>query len=257
VVKIAKKAKRKPSKVPSQKSRNTTTEKKESTLPAAEKYKNCSICRDIPPSSSEFWKGGELQSGGLPGVELKLEIVGSPYYDDSTSYTHSCIKRCPECGTIYLWEMEYEYLVNGSEDDITLTRLSEAEGEKAVQRVLEGVKQAKQRFWEDAQAHLQVLEKLTNQQKIERAAGFFSYNQLIHKEDISFAVPALTKALEKHRHTEPKCDVGRSLFWVLREFADKDKTHKQQLLDLLQTVDPNETTPEVLELIQYYKHSRK
>nr|MDO8082047.1 hypothetical protein [Candidatus Freyarchaeota archaeon] len=116
---------------------------------------------------------------------------------------------------------------------------------------------AKQQFRDDAQAHLQALEKLTNQQKIERAAGFFSYHQLIHKEDISFAVPTLTKALEKHRHTDPKCDVGRSLFWVLREFAEKDKTHKKQLLHLLKAVDPNNKPPEVQELIQYCKHSRK
>nr|MDO8080521.1 hypothetical protein [Candidatus Freyarchaeota archaeon] len=102
MIKITKKARRKPSKVPSRKSGDTTTKEKESSLSAAEKIKNCSICRNIPPSSSEFWKGGELQSGGLPGAEIKLEVVGSPYYDDSTSYTHGCIKRCPECGTVYL-----------------------------------------------------------------------------------------------------------------------------------------------------------
>jgi len=138
-----------------------------------------------------------------------------------------CIKRCPECGTVYLWEMEYEYLVNGSEDEITLTRLSEAEGEKAVQNVLESVKRAKQKFLNDAQAHLQAIEKFTDQKQIKSTADFFYHHQLVYKEDISFAVPTLVKALVKHHHTDPECDVGRSLFWVLRQFAFKSETHKQ------------------------------
>ncbi len=256
-MKIAKRARRKPNKVPTKESRNIKTEHRESNLPAVEKYKTCSICRNIPSSAAEFWKGGELQGDGLPGAERALKVVGSPYYNDSTSHTNSCIKRCPECGTIYQWEIEYEYLVNGSEDYITLTRLSEAEGEKAVQRVLKEVKRAKKKFRDDAQAHLQALDQLANQKQIQKAADYFYHHQLVYKEDISFAVPALTKALEKHSHTAPKCDVGRSLFWVLLEFADNDETHKQQLLDLLQAVDPNKNPPEVQELIQYCKQTQK
>lgn len=33
--------------------------------------------------------------------------------------------QCPDCGQYYLFESDYEYLVNGSEDEQTLTRLSE------------------------------------------------------------------------------------------------------------------------------------
>ena len=35
--------------------------------------------------------------------------------------------RCPRCGTAYLYETDYEYLVNGTEDEQHLTRLSAAQ----------------------------------------------------------------------------------------------------------------------------------
>ncbi len=96
------------------------------------RWKRCSICSKIPPSSGEFYKGGDLESGGFVPEVAKLKVVGEPYYNDDTSHTHSCFKYCPECGTVYHWSMEYEYLVNGSEDDIDLVRLDEAEGEQAI-----------------------------------------------------------------------------------------------------------------------------
>jgi hypothetical protein len=36
---------------------------------------------------------------------------------------------CPECGTRYLYESDYTYLVNGSEDEQTLIRLTAEEAE--------------------------------------------------------------------------------------------------------------------------------
>ncbi len=68
----------------------------------------CSICREIPASTHEFWKDRR----------------------------HSCVKRCPECGAAYDWSMEYEFLVPRSEDFISLTRLGNAEGVEAVRRAL-------------------------------------------------------------------------------------------------------------------------
>jgi hypothetical protein len=37
------------------------------------------------------------------------------------------VRRCPACGTCYLFETDFEYLVGGSEDEQQLTRLSDAE----------------------------------------------------------------------------------------------------------------------------------
>ena len=84
-----------------------------------QKWGKCTICKPIPDSSYAFWKGNELESGGIHPNENLLEIVGSPNFDDRTSYRHWCIKRCPNCKTCYKWDFNYEYLVNGTEDEIT------------------------------------------------------------------------------------------------------------------------------------------
>jgi uncharacterized C2H2 Zn-finger protein len=34
------------------------------------------------------------------------------------------LKQCPQCGSYYLYRTDYEYLVNGSEDEEFLTRLT-------------------------------------------------------------------------------------------------------------------------------------
>ena len=91
------------------------------------KWKKCTICNSLPDQSYEFWKGGELESGGIGYNETFLEIVGAPTFTDSTSYRHWCIKRCPQCNTCYHWDFDYEYLVNGTEDEITLRRLKNKE----------------------------------------------------------------------------------------------------------------------------------
>lgn len=37
------------------------------------------------------------------------------------------LQQCPECRTYYLYRTDYEFLVNGTEDDQYLARLSDAE----------------------------------------------------------------------------------------------------------------------------------
>lgn len=37
------------------------------------------------------------------------------------------LRRCPECGTPYLFQTDYDFCVNGSEDEQALTRLADAE----------------------------------------------------------------------------------------------------------------------------------
>ena len=98
-------------------------------------WQKCIICNPIPDSSYAFWKGNELESGGIEPNEKLLEIVGAPHFDDRTGYRHWCIKRCLNCNTKYHWKFDYEYLVNGSEDEITLTRLDEKEEKKWLKEV--------------------------------------------------------------------------------------------------------------------------
>lgn len=140
-------------------------------------YQNCSICRTIPDKSDAFWKGGELQGNPLPPSEAKLEVVGAPFYDASTSYTHSCIKRCPECGTCYIWEIEYEYLVNGSEDEIILTRLSESDAKKEIDRIYNKIKINENEFIEKSPIHIESLHNLDSHKKLEEAIRYFRENQ--------------------------------------------------------------------------------
>ena len=47
-------------------------------------YKKCSICRNIPDRSEGYWKGGDLISSDLPKAGNKLEVVGAPFYNDTT-----------------------------------------------------------------------------------------------------------------------------------------------------------------------------
>ena len=98
-------------------------------------WKKCSICNPLPDSSYAYWKGNELESGRIGCNEKYLEIIGAPTFTDSTSYRHWCIKRCPQCNTYYFWKFNYEYYVNGTEDEITLKRLDEKEVPKWLKKV--------------------------------------------------------------------------------------------------------------------------
>jgi len=218
-------------------------------LPAAND--TCSICRDIPQRTGEFWKGGDLQGSSMPAAAAKLEIVGWPYFNDDTSSSNQCIKRCPECGTIYRWDMEYEYLVNGSEDDITLTRLNDADGKVAVEQVLATVKAAKQGFIDEGAAHVKVLEQSTDADLLYKAAFFFEYHQLVLHEDISSAVPALVTALLAHVHQEDNCTAGTFLCMPLRAYIERSSENEAQVKTLLGARPEAEMPPEAAELYRY------
>ena len=64
-----------------------------------------------------------------------LPILGAPVFNDHTSRGW-CVKRCPACRSCYLWEADYEYLVNGAtEDSTSFTRLTTAEAAPWLERV--------------------------------------------------------------------------------------------------------------------------
>ena len=54
---------------------------------------------------------------------------------DSTSYRHWCLKRCPQCNTYYHWDFTYDYYVNGTEDEITFTRLEDKDVQMWMEKV--------------------------------------------------------------------------------------------------------------------------
>lgn len=95
---------------------------------AAKKNKSfaqCSICSLLAEVERGFQKHGrEAEDTFLPEAFKSLQFVR----DTKPGQTRSpSLLQCPECDTYYLYEVEYEYLATGSEDEQRLTRLTEEE----------------------------------------------------------------------------------------------------------------------------------
>ncbi len=85
----------------------------------------CSICAQLADRESAYQKYGWPENDTyLPAAAQSLELVR-----DFTPYGSRLLqlKRCPECGAYYLYRTDYEYLVNGSEDEEHLMRLTAEE----------------------------------------------------------------------------------------------------------------------------------
>lgn len=84
--------------------------------------KPCSICSGLADQeyAAQKW-GWEEDDTYLPAAAGQLVIVRDfqPYGSRKLQ-----LQQCPECGCYYLYRSDYEYLVNGSEDEEHLTRLS-------------------------------------------------------------------------------------------------------------------------------------
>ncbi|MHB1355567.1 MAG: hypothetical protein ACYCZF_06290 [Anaerolineae bacterium] len=86
-------------------------------------YMRCSICAQLAEEEYAYQKyGSDIDNSSLPAAADSLILIKdfSPYGSRRLQ-----LERCPECGTHYLYRTDYEYLVNGSEDEQFLTRLSE------------------------------------------------------------------------------------------------------------------------------------
>jgi hypothetical protein len=85
-------------------------------------HAQCALCSSLKDQEYAFQKyGAEEYNTFLPAAAGVLNVVRdfAPY--DSRKLQ---IRQCPECGTYYLYRTDYEYLVNGSEDEEFLTRLT-------------------------------------------------------------------------------------------------------------------------------------
>lgn len=92
----------------------------------------CSICSQLADEESAFQKYGREDNTYLPLAVESLVLVQDfkPYGSRKLQ-----LLQCPECRTFYLYRTDYEYLVNGSEDEEYLTRLTE---EQAAEYLAEG-----------------------------------------------------------------------------------------------------------------------
>ena len=82
----------------------------------------CSICVNLADQESAYQKyGWEENDTYRPPEAHKLKVVRDLRPDDSRKLQ---LWQCPDCGGYYLYRTDYEFLVNGSEDEEILTRLT-------------------------------------------------------------------------------------------------------------------------------------
>ena len=82
----------------------------------------CRICGHLKEVESAYQKyGWEENDTYLPAEAGRLQLIRDIRPDSSRKLQ---LKQCPECGTYYLYQTDYEYLVNGSEDEEHLVRLT-------------------------------------------------------------------------------------------------------------------------------------
>jgi hypothetical protein len=94
--------------------------------------KPCRICASLLGEEYAFQKyGWSYDDTHLPGAAGSLKVVRDfqPYGSRKLQ-----LQQCPECGTYYLYRTDYEFLVNGSEDEEFLTRLTDNEAAEYLER---------------------------------------------------------------------------------------------------------------------------
>lgn len=90
--------------------------------PVIKPLSQCGLCSRLPDTDYAFSKYGwpDHDVSMSPDSHHLMDVdKGKPGYDDR----HHLL-QCPECGTYYQYDYTYEYLVNGSEDEETITRLT-------------------------------------------------------------------------------------------------------------------------------------
>lgn len=80
----------------------------------------CVVCSELGDREHAAQKYGSEDNTHLPAAFLQLLDVFDfqPY-----GSRKRILKKCPGCGALFLYESDYVYLVNGSEDDEYLARL--------------------------------------------------------------------------------------------------------------------------------------
>ena len=94
-----------------------TTDSKKAAL-----YSDCRICSSLADCESAYQKYGHAEDDTyLPAAANSLQVVRDFKPHSSRKLQ---LQQCPQCATYYLYRTDYEFLVNGSEDEEELTRLT-------------------------------------------------------------------------------------------------------------------------------------
>ena len=82
----------------------------------------CQICREIPERAHAYSKyGHDDDIAEWPAAIDELVLFNHENVQNSDRHQ---IRRCPLCAVFYVYDYEYEYLTNGSEDSYELRRLT-------------------------------------------------------------------------------------------------------------------------------------
>ncbi len=87
---------------------------------------SCGTCSGLSDTEHAEQKFGSENDTYLPAAVSRLTDV---FDFEPCSSRKRILKQCPECGAFFLYSTDYVYLVNGSEDDEYLTRLSKNESD--------------------------------------------------------------------------------------------------------------------------------
>lgn len=88
----------------------------------------CPICSNLSDQEYAYQKYGSADGDTeLPAAVAQLVLVRDLQPHGSRRLE---LQSCPHCKTYYLYRTDYEYLVNGSEDEQFLTRLSEEQAKE-------------------------------------------------------------------------------------------------------------------------------
>ncbi len=91
-------------------------------MPESSPPPGCAICSQLADEETAYQKyGWEENDTYLPAAAAALLLV-----KDFKPYSSRKLQlwQCPQCGGYYRYTSDYEYLVNGSEDEERLTRLT-------------------------------------------------------------------------------------------------------------------------------------
>ncbi len=210
-------------------------------------WQTCPICQAIPDEASALCIGGEVRRGSLPESARRLEVVGAPYHDDCTGYSHDCLKRCPVCETCYAWAYTHEYLAGATEETFTLTRLNSFEGRQRTRAILEELRALEGEFRAAAAPHLEALRRHRDAVRLTAAAEFLHQGS-IKGFDLGFALEPLVHALAHHAHAAGTCAAGEALMVALGDHANRGTPQRRDLCTRLRAAASPTSAPEIDQL---------
>jgi len=92
------------------------------------RHANCGTCGALQDREFGYQKYGWAEDDVHLAAAAASLIVLKDFKPHSSRALQ--LQQCPACNTYYLYQTDYEYLVNGSEDEQTLTRLTDAQAAK-------------------------------------------------------------------------------------------------------------------------------